>query len=218
MSNIPPSWRDPATFVIRPDTTDINVHAQMMVTEHYAPLLELGVDFRLIVDGGAYTGLSTLWFLHHFPNAKVLAFEADPRNAAVYTANIARHGGNRVPLSPFGALWSRDCYGVIANPDTHAFSYQVREDPNGSVRMHSIWSALDGSLFINSAGLRPCLVKLDVELSEVELFKDPGWLDTVDVLAVELHGRPAEEGLDYALKGREHRRWTVGETTFVVLE
>ena len=49
----------------------------------------------LIIDGGSNIGMSVLYFKHLYPDARIIAFEPDPRIFAILQENVSRnHLGN----------------------------------------------------------------------------------------------------------------------------
>ncbi len=52
----------------------------------------------VILDCGANVGLSALFFSIHYPQAKIIAFEADPVIAGYLTANLERNGVQNVTV------------------------------------------------------------------------------------------------------------------------
>ena len=60
---------------------------------------------RFILDGGAHCGYATLQLAHRYPQAKIVAVEADPVNYAQLVRNTA-HVPNIVAVH--AAIWSRD--------------------------------------------------------------------------------------------------------------
>src|SRR6185503_15548680 len=84
-------------------STDFKVFNQIFFQDEYGPL-RVPAEARLILDCGAYVGYSTMYFLARYPNAHVIAVEADSRNYALLKQNLARYG-SRVSLVN-AALWS----------------------------------------------------------------------------------------------------------------
>lgn len=52
---------------------------------------EASTDCPAILDCGANIGLATLFFKRHYPKARIMCFEADPRTAAVLLKNVERN-------------------------------------------------------------------------------------------------------------------------------
>lgn len=64
-------------------------------------------DSPLIIDGGANIGLSVIFFKQRFPNAKIIAFEADPKIFQVLTHNVGAMSFDDVTLIQ-KALWTEE--------------------------------------------------------------------------------------------------------------
>lgn len=203
---------------LRPGTTDALVFHQIWQDELYRPVMGLR-DYALIIDGGANIGMSALYFAKHHPKATVYAIEPDPANYEVMLRNMdawEAHNPTCFRRLFHGGIGSKDGFARIHDPGIGAFGFQTVDDQSGPIAIRTMAKLLT-DVFALPDQARPTLVKLDIEGAEVEVFKDPAWMNDIDVLAVELHGPNAEFGLSNALHlvGRKHRRWTVGETTFV---
>lgn len=207
-------------FYLRPGSTDGLVYTQIWDQELYRPVIGLR-DYALIIDGGANIGMSSLYFVKHHPKAVVYAIEPDPANYEMMLRNMdgweARFSHIATPFRRFaGGIGSKPGFARIHDPGIGAFGFQTVDDRDGPIEIRTMERLLT-DVFALRDQARPTLVKLDIEGAEVEAFKDPHWMRSIDVLAVELHGSDAELALSEALYvlGRKHRRWTVGETTFV---
>ena len=192
---------------LRPGTTDGYVFHQIFDEALYKPAMGLR-DYRTIIDGGANIGMSALYFCKHFPHAAVLCIEPDAENSELLTKNTREKRGVRIFQCGLGGEFGR---ADIRDPGIGAFGLQTRYSTTGSLYIYTI-----DQFVVDSA--RPTLVKLDIEGAETGCFQhSEGWLKHVDVLAVELHSQEAKDALGVALQfdGRQHRMWTVGETTFI---
>ena len=177
--------------VLRLGTSDVSVFNGMFCWREY------GWDFesqpRTIVDAGAYTGLSAVYFALRFPEARIIAIEPSESNFDLLVRNTARFG-NVQPVH--AALWSHSGSLELSDPGTGAWGLQVcetgrQEAGNGdgpgqagpSVRAVTVADVID------EYGLdRIDLLKVDIEGSEREVFDDPsGWIDRVDAICMELH-------------------------------
>ena len=52
--------------------------------------LPVKVEPKLIIDAGAYTGLSTLYYATKYPGAKIIAVEAESSNFEVLERHTSR--------------------------------------------------------------------------------------------------------------------------------
>jgi FkbM family methyltransferase len=159
--------------------------------------LEYGWDLdrkpQTIVDGGAYIGLSAIYFTMRYPGVRVIAVEASEQNFDLLVRNTAAFP-NIQPVH--AALWPQPGSLVLTDPGTGLWGLQVKEaagrddavpgtagEPADSVRAITVGD------IIRDHGLdRIDLLKVDIEGAEKELFSEPGqWLDQVDAICIELH-------------------------------
>src|SRR5580700_642559 len=104
-------------MLIRKGTTDPDVFRQIFIGRRFEPLLSL-VNWKpkLIIDGGAYVGYSSVMFAAKFPSAKVFAIEPDQSNYAALVLNasqrvtpicagLAGEGGNIRVTNREGGHW-----------------------------------------------------------------------------------------------------------------
>ena len=170
-------------------STDFKVFNQIFFQNEYGPL-SVPAEARLILDCGAYVGYSTMYFLARYPNAHVIAVEADSRNYALLKQNLTRYE-TRVTIVNAG-LWS------------HRTSLKIRKGVRGewSTNVHE---CLDGeqpdleatdipSLLAGREGQRIDLLKMDIEGAERVVFGNHfgSWIDLVDTFVIELHGDACE--------------------------
>jgi FkbM family methyltransferase len=197
---------------LRTYTTDPDVFRQVFVEAQYELPFPFG-DVKRVVDAGANIGLSSLYFLLHYPDATVVALEPDPANYPLAVANT-RVFGNRCRVLP-AALWSHGSRLALV-PGDAAWSTQVRDTPadGGSVEGLSLPQALD-VMGWNDADI----VKVDIEGAEVEVFstETPDSVSRVRCWAIELHSDIARASFDRLFA---HDRWRVvrrGEVDFACL-
>jgi len=189
---------------VRGGTSDLDVVEQLMV-QH-----ELGFDLdhapNWIIDLGANIGVSAVYLANRFPSARILALEVDSANFELLVRNTAPYP----QISPIHkAIWPVGGRVRISNPQAQPWSFQVES------------TALDDPLGIDAISIndlvmrysipRIDLLKMDIEGSEREVLSDAltPWLETTDVMAVELHERHRTgcvAALDAALAGLPHRR------------
>jgi len=175
-------------LVCRPGTSDLNVFAQVFVRREYAPLDHIS-GINLIVDCGAYIGLTSAYFLSRFPSAHLIAIEPDEGNFAVLQENM-RPFAPRVTLL-HAAIWSHPTDLVIDDApfrDARDWTRHVREPREGETRTVP---AFDIATILKESGFdRISLLKIDIEGAEAVIFADEQnleWLDQVNNMVVELH-------------------------------
>lgn len=144
-----------------------------------------------IIDCGAYIGLSVYYFKYRFPQAKILAFEADPATYAVLSKNLADHQLKQVEAHNL-AVW---------NTETELVFY-AGNSMSGSVLLDA--GNKGTPIKVKTARLRDYInqpvdfLKLDIEGAEVEVLRDiQDKLGQVERLFFEYHsvaGQPQALG------------------------
>lgn len=151
-----------------------NEGAYTFKTNHAAPF---------IVDCGAYIGLSIIFFKTLFPNAKILAFEADPAVFAILQKNLAQRGYTNVTLIN-AAVWIEN--GEVrfhSNPNMTSSLLEAVGDAREIVTVPAI------RLKEVLAREQVDMLKLDVEGAEKAILEDCRTeLQQVGNLFVEYHG------------------------------
>ena len=168
-------------LLIRLRTSDISVAAKILLEREYE--LPLRRTPAVIVDAGAYTGISSRWLAGRFPNARVVALEPDPDNFELLERNV--RGVSRIePLHE--ALWLVDEPLYVSVPDAGAWASEVGRTGQVDRRVEGV----SPITLMRRLGLESIdLLKLDVEGAEYELFSDgtDAWLPRVRAIAVEVH-------------------------------
>ena len=138
-------------------------------------------DSPLIIDGGANVGLSVIFFKQRFPNARIIAFEADPSIFRVLTHNVKEMGLEDITLIQ-KALWTDET--------------TLRFDSEGADAGRLGIDGLDvaNSIEVPTIRLSSYLdqpidfLKLDIEGAEVDVIAEAQTrLDHVERLFVEFH-------------------------------
>jgi FkbM family methyltransferase len=149
--------------------------------EHFLeePYRMLSVSGRIVVDVGAYSGDSAIFFVRK--GAKhVLAFEPFPFPYKVAKANIALNNINNITLFQ-EAIGSEDNY-IFINPETKGPSANINENGQTKVRINSL------STIINKMCLSNAVLKMDCEGSEICLLGiDKKILNVFSEIILEYH-------------------------------
>jgi FkbM family methyltransferase len=150
---------------------------------------------ELVLDLGANVGYAAVAFALRWPDAHVVAVEPEPANVRLLRRNVE---GLDVEVVE-AAVWPHEARLELEDPGKGRWAFRVDESSAGSVRAATVPQLLAG----RTAGL----VKMDVEGSELAIFSgDTGWLEAVDVLAIELHDR-YRPGCRDAVVGALERAW-----------
>lgn len=169
----------PVPLYCRPGTTDPDVLWDTFGEGLERPSAPLPPG-ATILDLGANVGYTAVDFALHYPGARIVAVELDAANAALAEQNLAPFGDRCSVLQ--AAVWSHD--GQITYGGDEAWGLQVVGDSEEGLCA----PAVRMSTLIRSLGLdRIDYVKMDIEGSEAEAFSDPGWMDRVEEILVEVH-------------------------------
>lgn len=189
-----------ATFELRLGTSDISVFNAVFCWNEYA--FDFASPPRVIVDAGAYIGLSAAYFAMRYPDAVVIALEPSAANFELLVRNTSAFANVR-PIR--AALWPRSGSVAMIDPGCDAWGLRVTQSggescgqPQGTGRgeaganpVGETITAVTVADVLEQYGLdRIDLLKMDIEGSEKEVFAAAdGWIDRVDAICLELHDR-----------------------------
>jgi FkbM family methyltransferase len=151
-----------------------------------------------IIDCGSNVGVSLLYYLREFPNAKIVAFEPDKNVFAILKSNVEKMNSTNITLVNKG-VWNAD--GVISFLQEGADGGQVL-DNNTNV------SAGAKTIEIETTSLKKYLsskidfLKIDIEGAEVEVIEDcENLLQNAQQVFIEFHSTVGKvQKLDTILK------------------
>jgi FkbM family methyltransferase len=167
---------------VRLGTSDINVFVHIYRWGEYA--WEFAESPRVIVDAGAYTGLSTAYFAMRYPAAKIIAIEPDEANFQLLQRNTAAFANVQAVRA---ALWVESGSVALADPGYGPWGLQVDGPTGTSTQVPAI--TMDEVLRDHQLDTID-LLKVDIEGSEKELFAAAdSWIGRVDAICLELHDR-----------------------------
>ncbi len=197
---------------LRVRTTDVSVYHEILLRGEYA--IDLPSPPKTIVDVGANIGMASLFFAHRYPQARIIAVEAEPSNFTMLTKNVAGYP-NIVPIH--AALWNKDGEISVSDPDPAdgafgKWGFFTHEGDGVRVR------AVTMPTLMKEKGIESIdLLKVDIEGAEKEVFSECDWMDRVDCLAIELHDR-WKPGCTAAVSAvtAGFRKFEKGETSFYV--
>jgi FkbM family methyltransferase len=189
--------RDPLHIRLR--TTDERTYAEILRGGQYD--FQLPFSPRIIVDAGANIGMASIFFAHRYPEAKVIAVEAESSNFAVLAKNVRPYPAI-IPIH--AALWNRDGEISVSEPDPATGAYGkwgfVTHEGAG-VRVRAITlRTLMKEMRISTVDL----LKIDIEGAEKEVFESCDWMENIGCLMVELHDRfkpGCSEALERVVQG-----------------
>lgn len=191
--------------MVRPGTSDLVVFRAVYYEGVYALGSELEDSFEpdLVLDAGAYTGISSRYFCDRWPGATVVAVEP-----ARESLDLARVNAPRADLRPFAVGGSSRVAEIRDSEHGPAF-WHLREDGAGTRVGPAQVVTVENLL----GGASPDVAKIDIEGMEEELFRAPcGWLRDTRLLFVQTHDglvEGATEALQDAIErsGKAVRSW-----------
>ena len=190
-------------------SSDASVFRQIFIEQEYQ-LLYATPDVNCILDLGANTGLSAIYFLTHFPHAQVVAVEPDAGNYRLCVHNLAAYGARARAI--LGAAWSRTCKLAFTRiRDGREWAVAVMEPTSDAPGVVQAW---DIPALLSMAGFETVdLLKIDIERSEIEIFKHNScaWIERVRNLCIELHGPDCAKAFFGAMANFEYELEHSGE-------
>ncbi|HTW78148.1 MAG TPA: FkbM family methyltransferase [Terracidiphilus sp.] len=168
---------------LRMRTSDVSVLSGILLGNEYE--IDLPMPPRIILDAGANIGMASIFFARRYPQARIIAVEAEQSNFEVLVRNVAPYP----QVTPIrAALWNRDTeirlrypYAKSGAVDKSAFLVDETSD-GASVRAVTLRTLL-AELKIEVLDL----IKVDIEGAEFELFEDPAPLLRAQCIMVEIH-------------------------------
>ncbi len=190
------SW--PAPLYVRLNTSDWYVLEEVFLDKVYEPAtLRETHQLRRIVDLGANTGFSALWWRKHYAEAEIIAVEPDRENSLMFERNVAGQeetekiqlvracvagSPRRVALDRTGGSWR---FRMSDRDEVEADKVKADDAGEGDAI-----EALTLPQILEEAGATGTidLLKCDIEGAEAEVFADcAAWIGQVRQLVVEVH-------------------------------
>lgn len=173
---------------LRLNSTDPLVWFSVFLQEDYGAALPF--EPRVILDAGAYTGLSAIYFAEKYPAAEVIAVEPDPENFRLLTKNVGSYGR----IHPVhAALWFEDAELTLqSRPEGHWASsvHSVGRGSGSAVADRPIPAVRVETLMSRFAVPEIDVLKVDIEGAEKEVFEhSAAWIDRVGAIFIETHDR-----------------------------
>jgi FkbM family methyltransferase len=174
------------TIVVRHHTPDVLVLDEIFFQREYelppgvAQALEAAPQPLTVLDLGANIGLFGAFVLTRFPEAHVIAVEADPANAAIHARTIAANGKRR--------RWTLIHAAAATTPGTVRFS-------SGGFALSHAARAFEGGIEVAAEDVLPRIldadfVKIDIEGAEWSLLADARFARTgARAIVLEYHGQ-----------------------------
>jgi FkbM family methyltransferase len=168
--------------VIRKGTTDIEVFKAIFVRGNYR--LPVDIKPKLIIDGGAYVGFSSIYFSLKYPQAKIIAVEPEGSNFEILEKNTRNFPNIRRIKA---GLWYKNAPLRVRDVGLGHWGFrteEIEESKDSGLQGITVSSLLEDSGFD-----RIDVLKLDIEGAEKEIFARDceDWLRKVNILAAEIH-------------------------------
>jgi FkbM family methyltransferase len=170
------------------------------VRELYSVATDGVIDPKVIVDVGAFAGYSTLFFLHKYPSAHVIAIEPEADSFEVCARNLEPYRGRVTLLQR--AIWPEPAKVVVrrrwwgTSSEWASRSFAAGDEPDAL-------QALPLQTILDELGVqRVDLLKMNTN-SEEDLFSHnaDAWLPAVRNMAVMLGDAAAEDTFMCAMEG-----------------
>jgi FkbM family methyltransferase len=176
---------------------DVSVAVNNFIREEYGAV-EPPSSPKILVDGGAYIGDTTAYFLSKYPSLRSIAFEPMPDSFAMAQQNLKPYN-DRVELLQM-ALTADGQPIQMTGEQTGA-----RAGAQGKIEVQTITIT---QILERLPENRIDILKLDVEGSEGPIFADAPerWLPKVNFIIVETHG---DEVTNTVLGALQAANWTI---------
>lgn len=195
----------------RLETSDEEMFSQCFIHGEYNSLTSM--DPNWIIDCGGYIGLSSVWFLNKFPNARVVIIEPDPENFAVLKANVSPYKDRVIAIN--AAIWNTKTMLVLEKGvfgDKKDWSNQTK--PSDGTTAPSVPTVTIGELINAHSIPQVDILKIDIERAEIPLFSgDASWLSSIKNIAIELHDDECVKTFFNAMTPFVYEKQQIGDLT-----
>jgi FkbM family methyltransferase len=190
-------WLNGAEFPLelRKGTSDFECFRHIFLAHQYRPLC-MG-DPHIVIDAGANVGLASLYFLHRYPQVRVIALEPDPENFELAERNL-RPFQDRCQIL-HAALWSHDTTLALQRGtfrDGRHWATQVIPPELGAAQVQVAVPAYSVSTLLDRFKISSIdILKIDIEGAEGTVFGqgDTTFLARTRACAVECHDAQASD-------------------------
>jgi FkbM family methyltransferase len=226
-------WADEATDALRiglrRGSSDFATFLQVFQEKQYQPVVHVARAVlpegavRTVVDAGANIGLATLYFQRQFPDARIIAIEAEPENYAFCRKNLAANGLAATTVLNRGLWRDGTPLAVGAWQDRREWAYTVRPaEGDAEGREDSVMGVTVEALMADYGLESIDILKIDIEGAEHQVFEDAestrSWLPKVKLAALEIHTPAARELIARRFDDNGFFSFDRGELTIAVNE
>jgi FkbM family methyltransferase len=169
-------------FFLRNNGTDPGIFGQIFIDRQYA--YPITFEPKTILDLGANTGLSALYFADRFPKAQIVALEIDKENFKIAVQNT--EDCSRVKMLQKG-IWNENTFLEIIDANANKDAFMAKESEAKSST--SIEAINIETIMLQEGWETIDILKIDIEGSEKELFSSnyEKWLPATKLIFVEVH-------------------------------
>lgn len=167
-------------FMVR-DSSDIAVLKEVFLLGEYK--LDLKQEPGVIVDLGSNVGASVVYFALRYPDARIIAVEADPITADYLRSNTKSF--KNISVLNYAIAGTDGVLDFYIYPQSRMSSSLTRRTPDQKIIQ--VPALTFKSLLIKEQVISVDLLKFDIEGAEVSAFSDKGSLSQVKVLVGEIH-------------------------------
>jgi FkbM family methyltransferase len=167
---------------LRGRSSDIPTLKKIFIKKEYDATI--GFEPKIIVDAGAYIGLSALFFAAKYPKAHIICIEPNKDNYAFLKRNTEGYK-NITCLNT--AVWNTSRLLEVKDYGHGHWGFVVEETDKESAESFTSTSISDLIKKYNINGID--ILKIDIEGAEKEMFSNNfhAWLPRTKVIMIELH-------------------------------
>lgn len=172
------------SLIIRKNTTDISVYKSIFILNEFK-IKNTEFSPKFIIDAGAYTGLSSLYFSLNYPKSEIVALEPETSNFEVLSKNSSNKKNIKIIKA---GLWYKNAFLKIIN-GKNEWGHKVIEV--SEIEKYDVEGISIDSILKNSKYSYIDIIKIDIEGAEKEIF-DKGnnqWIEKTNIIIIELHDR-----------------------------
>lgn len=176
---------------------DIRMFYEIFLEQVYQLASDFKLQYPVIIDAGANIGLSALYFNRRFPSAKIFCLEPSAANCQVLRLNLQQLIAQQQVVVAQMAIADKE--GRMGFDQTgEAFNAALNESGRETVDAISMNRLMD-NYRLEKVGL----LKMDIEGAEEKVFAgNLSWLDNVEAILIELHGKVREKEITRLLVER----------------
>ncbi len=176
---------------LRNQSSDFLVFQQVFMQEEYKKVVEIIMENKVaintIIDLGSNIGLTTLFLFQYFPKANFICVEPDNGNFHLMNFNLSSIKNIRTYKK---AVWSEHKEVYLNRNFRDQKDWAIAASDNNQESYSKVDTVtIDDLMKENNIHIID-LLKIDIEGSEKELFKDfesTSFLDFTKVIAIEIH-------------------------------